>query len=276
MTKAQSLTDITTRVLTGMERALAEVRPDIVLVHGDTTTSTAAALAAFYQKIPVGHVEAGLRTSTIAEPFPEEANRRITGVLASFHFAPTARAKSQPARRTHRSRARRRHRQHRHRRLSRHRAARARTGSRDAGARRPRPRPAARSSSPRTAARTTAQMGEIARAIGDDRRISRAAADPVAGPPLAAGQPGRARGARWGRGRPARRAARLRADRRRGRCVALRADRLGRASGRSADAGQAGAGHAARDGAARGPGSRDAAARSAQSTPTSSRRRTGC
>jgi UDP-N-acetylglucosamine 2-epimerase (non-hydrolysing) len=94
MTKAQSLTDITTRVLIGMERALTETRPDVVLVHGDTTTSSAAALAAFYQKIPVGHVEAGLRTSTIAEPYPEEANRRITGVLTTFHFAPTARAKS--------------------------------------------------------------------------------------------------------------------------------------------------------------------------------------
>jgi UDP-N-acetylglucosamine 2-epimerase len=94
MTKSQSLTDITTRVLIGMERALIEARPDVVLVHGDTTTSTAAALAAFYQKIPVGHVEAGLRTSSLAEPFPEEANRRITGVLTSFHFAPTARAKA--------------------------------------------------------------------------------------------------------------------------------------------------------------------------------------
>ena len=94
MTKTQSLTDITTRVLTGMERALAEAKPDVVLVHGDTTTSSATALAAFYQKIPVGHVEAGLRTSTIAEPFPEEANRRITGVLSSFHFAPTSRSKS--------------------------------------------------------------------------------------------------------------------------------------------------------------------------------------
>jgi len=94
MTKTQSLTDITTRVLTGMERAFAEARPDVVLVHGDTTTSSATALAAFYQKIPVGHVEAGLRTSTIAEPFPEEANRRITGVLSSFHFAPTSRSKS--------------------------------------------------------------------------------------------------------------------------------------------------------------------------------------
>jgi UDP-N-acetylglucosamine 2-epimerase (non-hydrolysing) len=94
MTAAQSLTDITTRVLTGMERALAEHRPDVVLVHGDTTTSTAAALAAFYQKIPVGHVEAGLRTSSIAEPYPEEANRRLTGVLTTFHFAPTSRAKA--------------------------------------------------------------------------------------------------------------------------------------------------------------------------------------
>jgi len=94
MTKVQSLTEITTRVLIGMERALIEARPDVVLVHGDTTTSTAAALAAFYQKIPVGHVEAGLRTSTIAEPYPEEANRRLTGVLTSFHFAPTSRAKT--------------------------------------------------------------------------------------------------------------------------------------------------------------------------------------
>lgn len=94
MTKAQSLTDITTRVLIGMEKTLTELRPDVVLVHGDTTTSSAAALAAFYQKIAVGHVEAGLRTSSIAEPFPEEANRRITGVLAQFHFAPTSRAKA--------------------------------------------------------------------------------------------------------------------------------------------------------------------------------------
>ncbi len=94
MTKTQSLTDITTRVLIGMERTLAETKPDIVLVHGDTTTSTAAALAAFYAKIPVGHVEAGLRTSTTAEPFPEEANRRITGVLTAVHFAPTPRARA--------------------------------------------------------------------------------------------------------------------------------------------------------------------------------------
>ena len=94
MTKTQSLTDITTRVLTGMEPVLAEHRPDVVLVHGDTTTSTATALAAFYAKIPVGHVEAGLRTATIDEPFPEELNRRLTGVIASYHFAPTAGAKA--------------------------------------------------------------------------------------------------------------------------------------------------------------------------------------
>jgi len=93
MTKTQSLTDITTRVLTGMERVLTEQRPDVVLVHGDTTTSTATALASFYAKIPVGHVEAGLRTTTIDEPFPEELNRRLTGVIARFHFAPTIGAK---------------------------------------------------------------------------------------------------------------------------------------------------------------------------------------
>ena len=94
MTAVQSLTEITTRVLTGMEPVLAAQRPDVVLVHGDTTTSTATALAAFYAKIPVGHVEAGLRTATIREPFPEELNRRLTGVIASYHFAPTAVAKA--------------------------------------------------------------------------------------------------------------------------------------------------------------------------------------
>lgn len=89
MTRSQSLTDITTRVLIGMERVLAESKPDVVLVHGDTTTSSAAALAAFYAKVPVGHVEAGLRTSTVQMPFPEELNRRLTSVIASYHFAPT-------------------------------------------------------------------------------------------------------------------------------------------------------------------------------------------
>ena len=90
----QTITQITTRVLEGLEPVLREARPDVVLVHGDTSTSTAAALAAFYAKIPVGHVEAGLRTRTIWEPFPEEMNRRLTGRLASFHFAPTGRARA--------------------------------------------------------------------------------------------------------------------------------------------------------------------------------------
>jgi UDP-N-acetylglucosamine 2-epimerase (non-hydrolysing) len=89
MTEGQSLTDITTRVLERVGTVLKDVKPEVVLVHGDTTTSTAAALAAYYQKIPVGHVEAGLRTDTIYEPFPEEINRRITGVIAAYHFAPT-------------------------------------------------------------------------------------------------------------------------------------------------------------------------------------------
>lgn len=89
----QSITQITTRVLAGMEGVLARAKPDVVLVHGDTSTSTAAALAAFYAKVPVGHVEAGLRTSTIWEPFPEEMNRRLTGRIASFHFSPTERAR---------------------------------------------------------------------------------------------------------------------------------------------------------------------------------------
>ncbi len=89
MTGGQTLTDVTTRVLERLAAVLADVRPDEVLVHGDTTTSTAAALAAYYRKIPVGHVEAGLRTDTIYEPFPEEMNRRLTGVIATHHFAPT-------------------------------------------------------------------------------------------------------------------------------------------------------------------------------------------
>ena len=89
MTEGQSLTDVTTRVLERMSSVLADAKPEVVLVHGDTTTSTAAALASYYHKIPVGHVEAGLRTDTIYEPFPEEMNRRITGVIAQHHFAPT-------------------------------------------------------------------------------------------------------------------------------------------------------------------------------------------
>jgi UDP-N-acetylglucosamine 2-epimerase (non-hydrolysing) len=89
MTEDQTLTEVTTRVLVGMEPVLEAARPEVVLVHGDTTTSTAAALAAFYRQIPVGHVEAGLRTSNRWLPFPEEMNRRLTGTIASYHFSPT-------------------------------------------------------------------------------------------------------------------------------------------------------------------------------------------
>ena len=90
MKQGQDLYDVTARVLTGMRDVLREAQPDVVLVQGDTTTSTAAALAAFYQQIPVGHVEAGLRTHNILSPWPEEMNRQITGRIASYHFAPTA------------------------------------------------------------------------------------------------------------------------------------------------------------------------------------------
>lgn len=89
MKQGQDLYDVTARVLTGMRDVLKESQPDVVLVHGDTTTSTAAALAAFYQQIPVGHVEAGLRTHNIYSPWPEEMNRQITGRIATYHFAPT-------------------------------------------------------------------------------------------------------------------------------------------------------------------------------------------
>jgi UDP-N-acetylglucosamine 2-epimerase len=89
MKQGQDLYDVTARVLVGMRDILKEVNPDIVLVHGDTTTSTAAALAAFYQQIPVGHVEAGLRTHNIYSPWPEEMNRQITGRIATYNFAPT-------------------------------------------------------------------------------------------------------------------------------------------------------------------------------------------
>ena len=89
MKQGQDLYDVTARVLTGMRDVLKEVYPDLVLVHGDTTTSTSAALAAFYQQIPVGHVEAGLRTHNIYSPWPEEMNRQLTGRIATYHFAPT-------------------------------------------------------------------------------------------------------------------------------------------------------------------------------------------
>lgn len=89
MKKGQDLTDVTVRILTGMRDVFKENKPDVVLVHGDTTTSTAAALAAFYAQIPVGHVEAGLRTHNIYSPWPEEMNRQITGRIATYNFAPT-------------------------------------------------------------------------------------------------------------------------------------------------------------------------------------------
>lgn len=90
MKQGQDLYDVTTRVILGMRDVLNQVHPDVVLVHGDTTTSTAAALAAFYQQIPVGHIEAGLRTHNIYSPWPEEMNRQLTGRIATWHFAPTA------------------------------------------------------------------------------------------------------------------------------------------------------------------------------------------
>ena len=94
MKSGQDLTDVTTKVLIGLRDIFAQVIPDIVLVHGDTTTSVAAALAAFYQKIPVGHVEAGLRTYNIYSPWPEEMNRQITSRIATYNFAPTSLSES--------------------------------------------------------------------------------------------------------------------------------------------------------------------------------------
>lgn len=94
MREGQDLYDLTSRVLLGMRGVLAQYRPDMVLVHGDTTTTFAATLAAFYQKIPVGHVEAGLRTHDLHSPWPEEANRALTGRLAACHFAPTSTSKA--------------------------------------------------------------------------------------------------------------------------------------------------------------------------------------
>ena len=89
MKQGQDLYDVTARVLTGMRAVLDEAKPDVVLVHGDTTTSMAAALAAFYRQIPVGHVEAGLRTHNLYSPWPEEMNRQVTGRIATYHFSPT-------------------------------------------------------------------------------------------------------------------------------------------------------------------------------------------
>ncbi|MEM6485894.1 MAG: UDP-N-acetylglucosamine 2-epimerase (non-hydrolyzing) [Pseudomonadota bacterium] len=93
MTPGQDLTDVTSGVLIGLRTVLRECKPDLVLVHGDTTTTLAASMASFYEQIEVGHVEAGLRTGNMLSPWPEEANRRVTGCLTSHHFAPTQRAK---------------------------------------------------------------------------------------------------------------------------------------------------------------------------------------
>jgi UDP-N-acetylglucosamine 2-epimerase (non-hydrolysing) len=94
MKRGQDLYDVTTTILAGMRNVLAEARPDLVLVHGDTTTTMAATLASFYKQTPVAHVEAGLRTGDLLSPWPEEANRKLTGALAALHFAPTARAQA--------------------------------------------------------------------------------------------------------------------------------------------------------------------------------------
>lgn len=93
MKRGQDLYDVTTSIMLGMRDVLTDCRPNLVLVHGDTTTTMAASLASFYQRIPVGHVEAGLRTGNLLSPWPEEANRKLTGVLAATHFAPTERAR---------------------------------------------------------------------------------------------------------------------------------------------------------------------------------------
>lgn len=94
MSQGQTLSDITTKSLMGLKDVLAKEKPDLVLVHGDTTTTFAGALASYYQQVPVGHVEAGLRTGDIYSPFPEEMNRKLTGAIAAIHFAPTATAKA--------------------------------------------------------------------------------------------------------------------------------------------------------------------------------------
>ena len=93
MKPGQNLTDVTCNVLQGLAPVLEEFRPDVVLVHGDTTTTMAASLAAYYQRIAVGHVEAGLRTGNIYSPWPEEMNRRLAGAITRFHFAPTERSR---------------------------------------------------------------------------------------------------------------------------------------------------------------------------------------
>ncbi len=152
-------------VLAGLDRVLAAEAPDLVLVHGDTTTTMAASLAAFYRKIPVGHVEAGLRTHDMRYPFPEEMNRVVADDLASFHFAPTARRAGEPPARRGRGGLDLRHRQHGHRRAA-GRGGAVRGGRRHLGApgRRRRPRAGDSSSSPLTAVRTSASRSRTSAA----------------------------------------------------------------------------------------------------------------
>jgi len=93
MNAGQSLSDITTRILTGLQQVIQDFKPDVILVHGDTTTTFAASLSAFYQQVPIAHVEAGLRTGNLYSPWPEEANRKLTSVLCNYHFCPTSMAR---------------------------------------------------------------------------------------------------------------------------------------------------------------------------------------
>ena len=116
MQPGQTLAQITARILAALEPVIQAERPDMLLVQGDTTTTLAGALAAFYQHVPVGHVEAGLRTGDLAQPFPEEMNRVVATRLAALHFAPTETAQKQSAGRRHRPAAHLRHRQFGHRR----------------------------------------------------------------------------------------------------------------------------------------------------------------
>ena len=220
-----------------MEPVLERARPDVVLVHGDTTTSTSAALAAFYRQIPVGHVEAGLRTSDRWLPYPEEMNRRLTGTIAAYHFTDAARARA-PAARKRRCRRHRRHRQHGHRRVYGDRGPQRSFGAaalgrtRAGAADRPRHRASSRES------RVHAPDG---RGDARDRADAAAPATLLAGSSVAARRSDRTRRPRWRTWRGARRADRLRADGLRGAGGDFRADRLGRASRGGALSGQAGA-----------------------------------
>jgi UDP-N-acetylglucosamine 2-epimerase (non-hydrolysing) len=112
MKPGQGLADITSAILLGMGPVFSTFKPDMVLVHGDTTTTLATSLAAYYHRIPVGHIEAGLRTGNLYAPWPEEANRKLTGALAALHFAPTEGVATEPAARGCRRRCHPRHRQY--------------------------------------------------------------------------------------------------------------------------------------------------------------------